>query len=639
MLTTTWDQTEPYNNACPDFFTYGKSVTGCVATAMAQLLYYHYQHSPGKMVTATQEEIPAYQCATYWNNIGQISVDAVPKDSPIDWANMTLTYGSSSTEAQKTAVANLMFYCGASVNMNYANAANGGSGAQDTKVPGALIKYFGFDPSTVCVSPSQYSTADWIDAVYNELKAGRPVLYSGQSDEGSGHEFIVDGYEGDNYFHVNWGWSGSYNGKFLLNVLSPESGGTGAGNIGTGYNNDQTAVFNAAPDHGGSAVQQLLTKDFSISGTTIAYNPYYIGNAQASFSCGFGIKREDGTLETIGTMRTVTLSQNMVQTKPGCSVDVSKCELPAGTYTIVPVCKVNGTETYQAMWSPSKYIQATVDASGIVTLQEMPQYNLSAANLEAGQVRKMNIPMSVSVDITNKSDALYTGQVYLFASTDIASKGQAVTSTKVALDAGATGNIILSFSPSTAGTYHLWVCADQGGNTVLAELGDVTVSVSASTSATLQITALTVNNSDVTTQREEGNYIVTNVSGTELKGKYTLKANEDIVNKSIHVTLYKYNNEKNNYEVYERSNSWITFSNYPKGASSDIKFDFTNLPSGRYKLLIACGTMDKSIPEIKDAIWSDDTYCFELTTPTGIQTINKDSAKSFAIYNPGHEGR
>lgn len=632
MLTTTWDQTGPYNNACPDFFTYGKSVTGCVATAMAQLLYYHYQHTPNKMVKATQEEIPAYKCATLWNGIEQISVDKVPKDSPIDWENMTPTYGSSSTEAQKKAVANLMFYCGASVNMNYANAANGGSGAQDTKVPGALIKYFGFDPSTVCVSPSQYSTADWIDAVYNELKDGRPVIYSGQSDEGSGHEFIVDGYEGDNYFHVNWGWSGSYNGKFLLNVLAPESGGTGAGNIGTGYNNDQTAVFNAAPDHGGSAVQQLLTKDFSISGTTISYYPYYIGNAQASFSCGFGIKREDGTLETIGTLRTVTLSQNM-WTSPACSVDVSKCELSAGTYTIVPVCKVNGTETYQAMWSPSKYIQATVDASGTVTLQEMPQYNLSAANLEAGQIRKENIPMSVSVYITNKSDALYTGQVYLFASTDIASKGQAVTSTKVALDAGATSNIILSFSPSTAGTYHLWVCADQGGNTVLAELGDVTVSESASTSATVQITALTVNNSDVTSQREEGNYIVTNVSGTELKGKYTLKANKDIVDKSIHVTLYKYNNEKNSYEVYERSNSWITFSNYPKGASSDIKFDFTNLPSGRYKLLIACGSIDRSIPEIKDAIWFDDTYCFELTTPTGILTINKDSAKSFAIYN------
>ena len=290
-----------------------------------------------------------------------------------------------------------------------------------------------------------------------------------------------------------------------------------------------------------------MTKDFSISGTTIAYYPYYIGNAQASFSCGFGIQQKDGTLETIGTLRTVTLSQNM-WVSPACSVDVSTCKLSAGTYTIVPVCKVNGTETYQTMWSPSKYIQATVDASGTVTLQEMPQYNLSAANLEAGQVRKVNIPMSVSVDIKNESDAVFTGQVYLFASTDIASKGEAVTSTKVALDAGSTGNIILSFSPSTAGTYHLWVCADQGGNTVLAELGDVTVSVSASTSATLQITALTVNNSDVTSQREDGKYIVTNVSGTELKGKCTVKANEDITNQSILVTLYKYNDQGGNGE-------------------------------------------------------------------------------------------
>lgn len=378
-----------------------------------------------------------------------------------------------------------------------------------------------------------------------------------------------------------------------------------------------------------------MTKDFSISGTTIAYNPYYIGNTEASFSCGFGIKREDGALETIGTMRTVTLSQNMWQTKPGCSVDVSTCKLSAGTYTIVPVCKVNGTETYQAMWSPSKYIQATVDASGTVTLQEMPQYNLSAANLEAGQIRKVNIPMSVSVDITNESDALYTGQVYLFASTDIANKGQAVTSTKVALDAGATGNIILSFSPSAAGTYHLWVYADQGGNTVLAELGNVTVSKSASTSATLQITALTVNNSDVTSQREEGNYIVTNVSGTELKGKYTVKANEDITNQSILVTLYKYNDQGGNgeYVIHDNYFNGYIYKQFPAGAATSIDFNFSDLAPGRYKLEIACGTWNSGTNQIEDPIWSDDTYCFELTTPTGIQTIKKDSAKSFAIYN------
>lgn len=628
MLTTTWDQTEPYNNACPDFFTYGKSVTGCVATAMAQLLYYHYQHSPNKMVSATQAEIPAYKCSTNWDGHGQISVSAVPQGSKLDWTNMTDIYGPSSTDAQKTAVANLMAYCGASVNMNYANAANGGSGARDTRVPGALIKYLGFDRSTVCVSPTQYSTADWIDAVYNELKAGRPVLYSGQSDEGSGHEFVVDGYEGDNYFHVNWGWSGTYNGKFLLNVLAPESGGTGAGNIGEGYNNDQTAVFNAAPDHGGSAVQQLMTRDFSISGTTLSYLPYYIGNDQTSFNYGFGIRQEDGSIKTISRI----LRTNSYSTSP-VSVDASACGLAAGTYTIVPVYAVSGSDTYHSMWSPSKYILATVDASGAITLQEMPQYSLSATNLTAGQIRKANFPISVSVDITNESDAVFTGEVYLFASTDASSKGNAVTTGKVALDADATGNVAMSFTPSAAGTYHLWLCADQGGNTVLAELSDVTVSESTSTSRTLQITALTVNNSDVTSQHEDGNYIVMNVSGTELKGKYTLKANEDITNKNIHVTLYKYNNETNSYEVYKRSNSLMIWNYYPKGASGDINFDFTNLPSGRYKLMIACGTMNRSTLEIEDAIWSDDTYCFDLNTPSAIRTIGADSSQPFAIYN------
>lgn len=631
MLTTTWDQTAPYNNACPDFFTYGKSVTGCVATAMAQLLYYHYKHAPNKMVSATQAEIPAYTCSTNWDGHGQISVSAVPKGSKIDWANMTDTYGASSTDAQKTAVANLMFYCGASMNMEYANAENGGSGAQDTRVPGALIKYFGFDRSTVCVSPIQYSTADWIDAVYNELKAGRPVLYSGQSDEGSGHEFVVDGYEGDNYFHVNWGWSGYYNGKFLLNVLAPESGGTGAGSIGEGYNNEQTAVFNAAPNRAGSAVQQLMTKDFSISGTTLSYLPYYIGNNQVSFNYGFGIRQSDGTIKNIGSMRSVTIKTN-TWVSPGCSVDVSNCKLSEGTYTIVPTYQVQGTTTLHSMWSASKFIQATVDASGAITLQEMPQYSLSAANFTAGQIRKANFPMSVSVDITNESDAVFTGQVYLFASTDASSKGKAVATGKVALNANATGNVDMSFTPSAAGTYHLWLCADKGGNTVLAELSDVTVSENASTSATLQITALTVNNSDVTSQREEGNYIVMNVSGTELKGKYTLKANEDIINKDIYITLYKYNKNSTEYELYKGSNTYSTIR-CSKGYSTDIKFDFNNLESGRYKLMIACGTMNRSTLEIEDAIWSDDTYCFDLNTPTAIRTIGADSSQPFAIYN------
>lgn len=632
MLTTTWDQTDPYNASCPDFFTFGKCVTGCVATAMSQLLYYHYQHSASKMVNATQAEIPAYQCSKPWNGYGQISVSAVPEGSTIDWANMTNTYNASSTEAQKKAVANLMFYCGASVNMEYANASNGGSGAQDTKVPPALIKYFGFDPSTVCVSPTQYSTADWIDAVYNELKNGRPVIYSGTSDEGSGHEFIVDGYEGNNYFHINWGWSGSYNGKFLLNVLAPESGGTGAGTIGKGYNNDQSAVFYAEPNHGGSAVQRLMTKDFSVSGTTLSYHPYYIGNDQATFNYGFGIKQADGSFKLIGNWTSASLQTN-AYTRSAKSLDISTCNLSAGTYTIVPIYEVYGTTTIQSMWSASKYIQATVDASGNVILQEMPQYNLSAANLTVGQIRKANFPMSVSVDITNESDAVYTGQVYLFASTNASSKGSAVASTKVALDAGATGNVAMSFTPSAAGTYHLWVCSDQGGNTVLAQLDDVSVSESASTSSTLQITAMSVNNSDVSSQHEDGNYIITNVSGTELKGKYTLKASQDVISKDVYASLYKYNKQSATFEIVEQNRiSWNTIT-LPSDQALELSFDFSGLDAGRYKLNIACGTMNRSTAQLENIIWSDDSYCFDLNVSTKIQTVDANSEKPVIIYN------
>lgn len=632
MLTTTWDQTDPYNAACPDFFSFGKSVTGCVATAMAQLLYYHAQHSPSSIVNATQAEIPAYSCKTNWSGYGKINVSAVPKGSIIDWGNMINSYSSTYTDAQKKAIANLMFYCGASVNMNYANAENGGSGATDTNVPPALIKYFGFDPSTVCVSPTQYTTADWIDAVYNELANGRPVIYSGQSDEKLGHEFIVDGYEGNNYFHVNWGWSGYCNGKFLLNVLAPESGGTGAGDIGKGYNNDQTAVFNAAPNHGGSAVQKLMTKDFSISGTTLSYMPYYIGNDQASFNYGFGIKQSDGTITTIGSMRSVTISTNM-WSSPGCSVDVSNCGLAAGTYVIVPTCQAQGSSTLLSMWSASKYIQATVDASGSVTLQEMPQYNLTAANLTVGQIRKANFPMSVSVDLTNESDAIYTRQVYLFASTDATNKGNAVTSTKVALDAGATGNVAMSFTPSAAGTYHLWVCSDKGGNTVLAQLDNVTVNESTATSSILQITSMAVSNSDVSTQHEEGNNIVTNVSGTELKGKYTLTATQDVNNKDVYASLYKYNKQTGDFEaVWQNRISWNTIT-LPSDQSLELSFDFTGLDAGRYKLNIACGTMNRSTAQLENIIWSDDSYCFDLNTSSNVQSIDINTDKPIAIYN------
>ena len=262
LMTTTWDQDDPYNQSCPDFFSYGKSVTGCVATAMAQVMYYHRNRSVSQ-IAAT---IPAYTCRTKWNSddgTQQISVESVPAGSVIDWDNMLTNYTGSETAAQKKAVADFMFYCGASVSMNYANGANGGSGAYSEDVPGAMKTYFGYSDNTQLVSRDNYTNDSWDNLIYNELSNHRPVFYSGVTSSNGGHAFVCDGYDSDGYYHINWGWGGYCDTYFLLSDLTPQDQGTG-GSSG-GYNNSQKAMIGAEP----------------VGGNTVTLTPVYENGLQS----------------------------------------------------------------------------------------------------------------------------------------------------------------------------------------------------------------------------------------------------------------------------------------------------------------------------------------------------------------------
>ena len=268
LMTTTWDQDDPYNQSCPDFFSYGKSVTGCVATAMAQVMYYHRNRSVNQ-IAAT---IPAYTCQTQWNSddgAQQISVAAVPAGSVIDWNNMLTNYTGSETATQKKAVADLMFYCGASVSMNYANSSNGGSGAYSEDVPVALKTYFGYSDNTQLVSRDDYTNDSWDNLIYNELSNHRPVFYSGVTSSGGGHAFVCDGYDSDGYYHINWGWGGYCDTYFLLSDLTPQDQGTG-GSSG-GYNTKQKALIGAEPS--GSITPSVEQYTVSASITPINGGP------------------------------------------------------------------------------------------------------------------------------------------------------------------------------------------------------------------------------------------------------------------------------------------------------------------------------------------------------------------------------
>ena len=239
LLTCQWDQDYPYNMYCPQFFDTGETcVTGCVATAMAQIMYYHRVRS----VRSVQADIPGYTCRTDWENYGKMTLQGIPKNSPIDWNDMTDTYDNASTDAAKRAVANLMKYCGVSVKMDYSPSA---SGASSSYVVTALKNYFGYDAGTHYEWRSSYSDDAWDELIYNELANGRPVHYSGQGSEG-GHAFVCDGYDGDGYYHINWGWGGYCDANFLLSDLTPP--GFGIGGSGGGFNDKQGAIIGAKPD-------------------------------------------------------------------------------------------------------------------------------------------------------------------------------------------------------------------------------------------------------------------------------------------------------------------------------------------------------------------------------------------------------
>ncbi len=205
LLTCQWSQRDPYNMYCPiDPTTGNRCVTGCVATAMAQLMYFH-RHSSSNVTT---REIPAY--ISYQR---EIYVDAIPAGSFIDWENMIDLYhgqGISPTDAQRQAVANLMKYCGTSIKMDYGSSA---SSSDVLAIAKALIRYFNYCPSLRSVQALSYSADVWENLIYNEVKNSRPVAVGLSS---LSHAVVCDGYDGNGYFHINFGWGGDSDGYYLI---------------------------------------------------------------------------------------------------------------------------------------------------------------------------------------------------------------------------------------------------------------------------------------------------------------------------------------------------------------------------------------------------------------------------------------
>lgn len=210
LLQSVRGQSAPYNLSCPYYTTEEgtstqRCLTGCVATALEQILTYYRQ--PAQLQDSlARMETPHYV------------VEGVPAGTPVDWAHVRDIYAEGAySEAEARAVADLSLWCGMMAGMNWGLEA---SGAQIRPLEAAVRRVLGYKDVRYADS-YRYTPADWERMMRTEIEAGRPVLYTGYTGLIQGHAFVLDGQDASGLFHVNWGYDGAYDGYFAWEILWP----------------------------------------------------------------------------------------------------------------------------------------------------------------------------------------------------------------------------------------------------------------------------------------------------------------------------------------------------------------------------------------------------------------------------------
>ena len=417
LLKTSWGQDAPYNELCPYYYLDSTSnkhcPTGCVATAMAQVLNYHQWPAQAKG-TGT---------AKYQKNVMQtVTLPSIDMSGDIfAWDKMLNKYDTlgTSTAEERAAVQLLMRDCGYSVDMVYENSS---SGASSMRVPIALIENFGYDKSAHSVARDWYTAAQWDSIVYKELSTNGPVLYRGSTEANEGHQFVCDGYNGDGYYHFNWGWNGlADDDYFLLSALNPKVQGTGGSVECMAFDFDQDIVIDVKkPQEGSSYVYQLSnytsmqpdpSKNKIICGIANYSNTSFKGEVgfqvtnEATGESYFS-KSDDVSLAVAGAIQsltdTLTLADGTYRLRTAFKHEGDEwelCKTLPGKVTSVIVTVKDGKKSYS---SDIDFAYTSAKVSNVV-LFERTNTNFSMAVTGNGGTHTANLWYSVVDMVTNKT--------------------------------------------------------------------------------------------------------------------------------------------------------------------------------------------------------------------------------------------
>lgn len=417
LIKTKWNQDAPYNDKCPTpKNSTTRTYTGCVATSMAQVMNYHKYPLKG-------EGIVKYYCNTINKNLTMNF-----EREEFDWDNMLNVYESGQyTEEQGDAVALLMKACGYSVEMSYGTSSSGASGCN---IAVALKKYFKYDESVEAYPRILFSGTEWDQMVYDNLKNYGPLVINGQSPLTGGHSFVCDGYDGNGYYHINWGWGGVSDGYYSLEALNPDAQGIG-GATG-GFNFHENAIFGVRPAteepvenvmperilQYGTSAATLSGKKLTFTAEDYLYTGWCNSNANdAIYYVGAIVEPVDGTSGETQTVQGLFGNSEQIGMRgfgayfaSGSSNDpnVTLPDLADGKYRVYLACKRSDTtdaefEPVYVPWGMRNYVALEVK-DGAYTVTKVPISTFEITNVETLSPVYAGKNITFKAHIANPSD-------------------------------------------------------------------------------------------------------------------------------------------------------------------------------------------------------------------------------------------
>ncbi len=511
MLTTKWDQATPYWNECPKFMNgtteeegYELAYTGCVATSMSQLMKFH------NYPEQTTQVIPSYTFTYSDGNYNYATVEM--EELPIttfDWAHMKDSYTGAEDEIYTSAVAHLMYYVGCAVKSQYGVSS---TGAYTDDIPGGF-KLFGY--GSKLAYRNDYTQDVWDEMVYQELAAGRPMIYNGTAGSGGGHSFVCDGYEFGNYFHINWGWSGMGNGYFQLAVMNPYASGIGGSSSAEGYNMKQNIVYNVIPGGatpGGDDEEEdpVLTctaisgpSGWDRDGLSYPFRIYkskivkvsYSDHANSGKKFKTALALYDPSTDSFTICEnsesngyfTVTTSALGETTSFGSGIQSNASNVikfgagMTGTYRLVGAYQLQGTSEWKMMKESDRYYLEVVLTNYSATASEHPVINLQTTNWEFTGGERVGVKEQVNVTVKNNSADRFFGDLYLdFGGQQIDEYSQYTTVVTAEVLPGEESVVTFNVTPTSSGTKTVRLMRlDKYGSYVNIGSGSVTIAQSA----------------------------------------------------------------------------------------------------------------------------------------------------------------